>query len=361
MNNQYYALYYPTIEFRDSAWLYSAALLWDRIYRIVPSSYVPDDPEDLRDLIETGEIGIPIHPDIYAKDIAEEFINKLQSEQWDAAALEYDIPEDYSRLHSDKVDVKLRELMIAKGRAQNNDEWLFVPTEFEAHYMTYLANAIADRNNLSMLTDSTPAWTGATYFKYDGEIEDFPTEDLTHLLATIVIRDFIPENIEDISPREIIKYRDKYRDERKRFMLAMQSAANRISSCEDPYIIRDLIDDIKKDIDSALKDYRHSLSVLNITALTGIKSLTFPALAKIASMVTGQGLSVETLAVISALGFGIGLVSGFAEWSNKRRILSKESDYSYLIHLGRNWKNCTMYGNDYNYYLCREMEEFIND
>ena len=98
-----------------------------------------------------------------------------------------------------------------------------------------------------------------------------------------------------------------------------------------------------------------------LSGLKGIKTLTFPILTKIACGVTGQGLSVETLAVISVLGFGLGLVSGFEEWTHRKRKLSKESDYSYLIHLQRNWKKCAMYKNDYNYYLCRQMEEFIND
>lgn len=361
MNNQYYALYYPTIEFQDYAWLYSAALLWDRIYRIVPSSYIPDDPDNIKALIDTGEIGIPINPDPYAKEIAEEFIDKLRTEHWDAAALTYDIPEDYMRLHSDKVDVKLRELIVAQGEVQNNNEWLHVPVEFGAHYMTYLSNRVAEDNELSILTDSSPAWTASTYFKYDGGVQDFPMEDDTHLLAATVIRDFLPQNISTLRPKDIISYREKYRDERKRFMSAMRSAATRISACDDPHIVQDLIRDIKKDVESSLEDYRNSLKVLNITALAGIKSLTFPAAAKIASEVSGQGISVETLAIISGLGLGFGVVSGFSEWSQRRRNLSKESDYSYLLHLRRNWRKCAMYNNDYNYDLCRQMEEFIND
>lgn len=361
MNNQYCALYYPTIEFQNYAWLCSAALLWDRIYRIVPSSYIPADSGNVRTLLETGEIGIPINPDRYVRKVADEFISRLESGYWDAAALTYDIQEQYIRLHRDKVDVKLRELIIAQGKAKKKGEWLHVPVEFEAHYMTYLANAIARRNNLSILTDSIPAWTGATYFNYDGEVEDFPREDLTHLLATVVIRDFIPQNIIAIKPKDIIKFREKYRDERRRFMLAMQSAAGRISSCEEPSIVQDIIEDIKRDVESALKDYRQSLQVLNVTGLTGLTSFTFPALTKVASMITGQDLSAQTLVVLSVLGFGVGLVSGLSELGHKRRKLSKESDYSYLMHLGRKWKNCAMYNNDYNYYLCRTMEEFIND
>ncbi len=272
MNNHHYGLYYPTIEFQNSDWLYSAALLWDRIYRIVPSSYTPNDSEWVKALVDTGEIGIPIHPDTYAKDIATEFITKLKTEHWDAAALTYAIPEHYMKLHSDKVDVQLRELMIAEGKVQNNDDhWLSVPVEFGAHYMTYLANVIAEKNNLSILTDSSPAWTAATYFKYEGEVEVFPMEDHTQALAVIVIRDFIPENINNIHPADIIRFRDKYRDERELFMSSMQSAANRISNCEDPSVVQDLIHDIQKDVELSLEEYRKSLKVLNITALAGCR------------------------------------------------------------------------------------------
>ena len=101
-----YALYYPTIEFQSYPWLWSASLLWDRIYRIVPEEYETNDPENVRILTETGEIGIPIHPDSYTKEVAEEFLNKIDSGELQAAALEFDMPEAYSRVHQDKVDAK---------------------------------------------------------------------------------------------------------------------------------------------------------------------------------------------------------------------------------------------------------------
>jgi hypothetical protein len=65
-NATYSALYYPSIEFADPQWLWASSLIWDRIYRIVPNGYAPEDSENIRKLSETGEIGIPIHPDKYA-------------------------------------------------------------------------------------------------------------------------------------------------------------------------------------------------------------------------------------------------------------------------------------------------------
>ena len=259
MNTPNYALYYPTIEFLNFSWLWSASLLWDRIYRIVPETYEPDDPENVRILTETGEIGIPIRPDSYAKNVAEEFLDKIDSGDWQAAALEFEVPEAYARLHQDKVDVELRNMIIAKGRASAQDEWIYVPTEFEALYMAYLAQTVSEKNNLQLLSDSSAAWTGATFFKYDGQIEDFPNEELTQQLATLVIRDFIPQNILEIRPQEIIKFREKYRDERQRFIGAIRTAAKAISECEDGTVYRDRIKDLKKDIEEALSDYRGSM------------------------------------------------------------------------------------------------------
>ena len=107
------------------------------------------------------------------------------------------------------------ECVSPKGQAAAHDEWLYVPTEFEALYMTCLVENISRKNNLQLLSDSSAAWTGSTFFKYDGEIEDYPTDEQTQQLATLVIRDFIPQNIIDIRPQDLLKFREKYRDEGK--------------------------------------------------------------------------------------------------------------------------------------------------
>jgi hypothetical protein len=356
-----YALYYPSIEFKDFHWLWSASLLWDRIYRIVPEGYELDEPDNIRILAEAGEIGLPIHPDRYAKDIAEKFLENLESGDWEAAALEFDINEQYARLHADKVDVQLRKMIIAKGKGASHGDWLYVPTEFEALYMTYLAEQISLKNNLQLLSDSSAAWTGATFIKYDGKVTDFPSEDQTQALATLVIRDFLPRDILSIRPEEIIKFREKYRDERQQFINTMKKIASSISESEDESVYKDRIEDIKKDIESALSDYRGSLQSISLAGLTGIKSLSFPVVTKVASAISGATLDTSTLCIISALGAGLGLVSGFSDWNEKRRKLDRDSDYSYLMHMQRNWQGSAMYNHDYNYMLCRQMEEFIND
>lgn len=356
-----YALYYPTIEFNDFEWLWNASLLWDRIYRIVPDGYEPEDCENVRILAQNGEIGIPIRPEEYAPNVAAEFISNVKKGVWNAAAIENDIPAEYAQLHAGKVDVTLREMIIAKGAGTAHADWLDVPTEFAALYMTYLANHIADKNKLQLLSDNTAAWTGSTYFRFDGDVQDYPQDEYVQQLGVLVLRDFLPENITAIPPESILHFREKYGDERRRLLGALQKSAADLSGCTDPKVVRDRIEDMKKEIEASIKDYRKAVETLHITGWTGIKSLSFPVVTKVAAEFTGEVLNSRTLMVVSALGIAVGLVSGLADYRQKLKKVEKESDYSYLLHLSREWKGQAMYGNDYNYFLCRKLEEFIND
>lgn len=352
------ALYYPSIEFEDPQWLWASSLIWDRIYRIVPKDYIPEDSDNFKKLFESGEIGVPIHPDQYAKAVSKTFIRKLRSGYWDAAALSHNMNEDYARLHHDKVDVQLREMIVAKGRGASHKQWLYVPTDFEALYMTYLARYISQKANLNLVTDAAPAWTGATYFTYDGNVEEWPREELPHVLAAMLIRDFIPTNIVEMHPKELLAFRENYRDERRRFVGAVRTAATQIANCHDAKIARDMYDELKKDIISSLEDYKKSMNVLKVEGWTGIKTLVFPAAASVIGKLFP--LDATQLTILSAGGLAMGAVLGITSMKQKGKRLAREYDYSYLLHVQRAWQNCYQ-GSDLNYYLCRQMEEFIND
>jgi hypothetical protein len=344
MNN--YGLYYPTIEFTDYEWLWRASLLWDRIYRIVPDGYEPDDPPNIRALAESREIAIPIYPGGYASEIKEEFCKNLAAGKWNAAALDDDMSDEYKLLHANKVDVVLREMIIQKGIGKPGGDWLRVPTSFATHYMTYLANRIAKRNSLHMLSDNTPSWTSATYFRYDGDLEEYPHEELPQQLATFVVRDFLPSNILAIPPNLILSFREKYRAERQRFMASIRLSATKLSNCENSAIAEDIIHDIQKDIEATLKEFRGSLRALKLESLTGLKSLTFPIATTVATAIFGKDLSPETLKILLVAGAAIGLVSGLCNYHQKEKKLQKECDYSYLMHLRREWQGIAMYNND---------------
>jgi len=358
MNN---ALYYPSIEFQDYEWLWSASLVWDRIYRIIPDGYEPDDPENVQILTEAGEIGIPLRPGPYAKETSDEFLDKIKSGDWDAAALEFDMDEAYARLHEEKVDVQLRQMLVAAGKADARDEWLHVPRQFESLYMTFLAEQISRRNGLHLLTDFDSAWSASTYFKYDGQIIEQPWPESTYQLAVLVIRDFVPQNILQFTPNQILKFREKYKDERQQFITAIQRAAENLAKCEDQAVYEDALSDLKRTIEAELNDYKKSLSDLKVLGWTGLKSVSFPVATKVAAAIAGQSLDPYVLTILSAMGIGLGLVSGFKDFQGKQKRLREDCDYSYLFHLRRDWRGCARYDRDFNYLLSRRMQDFIDD
>lgn len=81
------ALYYPHINFHDSAWLKSMALLYDRIYRIVPNNVKTEDDNELMPLLEDDFIGKAINPAAYSVDASAIFLKNLP--EWTAAALTF--------------------------------------------------------------------------------------------------------------------------------------------------------------------------------------------------------------------------------------------------------------------------------
>jgi len=224
--------------------------------------------------------------------------------------------------------------------------------------MTYLARHISQEADLNLVTDVAAAWTGATYFSFDGQVEDFPHEELPNVLAAMLVRDFVPTNLMNLTPKMLLEFRSKRRDERHRFISAVRNAASVFANCHDEKVALDMYEDLKKDVSESLEDYRASMDILKVDGWTGLKTLVFP----VATSVLGKVISLDPtqLTILSATGFAMGAVSGLAAIKQKGKRLARECDYSYLLHMQRTWNKCYR-GSDWNYYLCRQMEEFIND
>ena len=360
------ALYYPSMEFRDVAWLKGMLLFWDGIRRIVPESYTPDDDDEVKPFLEAGIIK-SIDPRQDAARIADEFSSKLEEKEYTAAALS-DIQgsedperELYYRMHPDKVDSRLRDLLSAQEVSIATRDWLYVSEEFGRYYMFYLANSIAESRGLAKITDSTEAWTASTYFDYEGRIDvDTPFEQSKQLIAALMLRDFVPANIEAIPAVSLLSFREKHRDERRRFLESIKTYVTKISNISDPQTIQDAVNEYKKDVEDSIKDFKESLGSLRFTSLTGIKAIAFPLSATAVHWLGPQNSEYEVIATAVA-GLALGLLASYREYKEKRKDLIKKCDYSYIYFLENIPSNWRWGGDTFNYYLYREIEEFIND
>ncbi len=196
------ALYYPSMEFNNVDWLKGMLLFWDGIRRIVPNSYKPYDNYDVEAFIDAGIIE-SIDPGKDAANIANEFRDKLENLYNGAAALDWiKRPQDYEkhyRIHPEKVDARLRNVLSSREISLATKDWLNVSEEFGRFYMFYLANAMAEKRELAKITDIKEAWTASCYFDYDGTVDGDANFDTDKQIVTLMLNDFIPANIEEIS------------------------------------------------------------------------------------------------------------------------------------------------------------------
>ncbi|MDD3922980.1 MAG: hypothetical protein PHY39_05550 [Endomicrobiaceae bacterium] len=352
-------LYYPTINFQteDYDWLWKASLLWDKIYRIVPEGYPLDGPRHIQELCSTNEIGIPITPEQYSKEASEKFIKNLKEHKWSADALSMRKCNKYTRIHKDKVDESLRNLMITENISLENNEWLRMPREIANQYMIYLATEIAGKNNLSLNTGNLDVWTAANFFLQDGNVQDdfYPGAkyivESKAALAPVFINKLFPENILDISPKDILEFRTKRKDERARFQEELDSFCSKLSNADAPEVLNQILNDESKKVKSAVRDYKKSMNIRKAVKWGGYLTCTVTIAADVLGYIKFDDHVIQHL---TSAGIGIGLSTGLIE----KIIKLPQNPYSYLCQTE---SLIPGYFKQHNYNLYRKMEEFIND
>lgn len=373
MNNS--ILYYPTIEFRqeDYKWLWNTALFTDKIYRIVPPGYELNEPRNIRELCSTGEIGIPISPVPYSKEASEAFSNFMCENQSKAAALSLieDEETEYIRIHSSKMDVKLlKDIFYKLKPIDEDDNWLYANPNTVNFYMTFLANHIAEKNSLSLWTRNQELWTTSTYFMYDGNLQDDyrPGEDYyepsKEALISLMFPDVFPQDILHVTPKDILDFREKRKDERKQFLDAIENLRQELAKADAPEVIQTIINDEKAKVDAAAHEYKKSMDILKVVKFGGILTTAIT----IAADALGYCSDFPDLykGMIESSGLWAGILTGIIE----KKVINKNNPYTYLAHIDNHFSYFpgtfqSFRGQPliagYNYTLYRGFEEFIND
>jgi len=360
------ALYYPHIGLKNVPLVKSMALLYDRVYRIVPDNVIPDDHPDLQPLLEDGLVGAMIDPTRYSRAASDNFLAKLGD--WRAAALSHqeEDAEQISRLHVDKTDQRVREMFSEMGCSDEN-EWMHVPTELASNFMLYLATEISKKNNLSLITNNWGAWTGANYFRLNGKLDETISCEtkLDHLydpysLFGLILSEMIPMNISDISSDEIVSFRGKRHDEISCFRNAITALSEELKALDSDEIKIDRIRDKVRELNRAKKDYKHSADLIGAKRWFGVSMMGFPA-----PIVFGNLMSIPAGSTIAlgAAGLAIGALYSITSTREDIRKLNAENPASYFIELGRSFKNYTQArgSGDINFQAWSCMEEYVND
>lgn len=161
------ALYYPTIDIRDEEWLKTAFLFWDGISTIVPKSLEGRAYNNYSTQYLEGEgylQPVTVNPDSEVVRKLVERVKRYADTDEGKACLNQPVPNDVQNnpymdersqfyLHHEKLPFEIQQLIADK---LGEDGWARVSDNFANYYMTLLANAIANKKFMTLLTSATP-------------------------------------------------------------------------------------------------------------------------------------------------------------------------------------------------------------
>ena len=354
-------LLYPNIELKNPTLVKEALLLYDNVYRIVPSGFKPVDHPEIQRCNQDFEIVATIHPEEYAEDTYRKFQDKVKKWSPVAAGFSQAKIARSEKLHEGKVYGELRKYFVDEGLLIKNGHWLRGNNALIANYMIYLSNEIATQNKLGLLTNLSPAWTTQEFINYDGNYnrskeEMYHSTESNRSLIGMYLTDFIPRNLKNIPFSEIMAFRDEYQKERQNFLQQQALLIEELPKIKDPLVFNDKIRSMQRKLQDSLKDYRDSCRKLGPKQFFGMKVVTIPFITPIAAF----ALSPDPIlaGILSTIGITFGGLWSLNSYFDARDTLQKINPYSYLDLLQK-YSFQTL--KDVNSQLSTETMEFMLD
>lgn len=324
------ALYYPYIEFWNRMeWLKVAALYHDKLCRIVPGSYHPNDHDEVKQLFDTGFIENR-SPCQAASAVAEEFYvfaadTLTNAERRTQVATELRTSPAWGRIHIEKMDWALARALKDAGLLRSPDsdvDWYEVEPVTGIMYMLFLAKKLAGA--LPLISDD-PASVRLSFGTQSVRTPDgAPSGEKTYRIASAVLKTHVPMNPENIPMSEIIEIRKRYKDERIAFYNAIGALAKDFDKIRDDRDAADAIAHHEAVVGRSLEALRTKIANHQLALKTGLMGISVPSIAKTSGV--EDPVALAGLGVISA---------GAVVWKHIRDVRSArlENNWSYLMTL----------------------------
>lgn len=324
-------LIYPNLHFTDDQTIKESLLLYDKLYRIVPEEITPKDSDKIKKFNDDyNNIIKNISPKKYVMKVSNDFKNNLDRWRKNASGMMIDPDNPNSAiLYEEKVYDKLQQIFIDEGYLAYRDGYLIGNDELIHSYMTYLALEMSTKNNLDLVTYHDNAWTCQEYLNYDGQFAGITDEDAQSLVA-LYLYDYIPKNIYSVSFDKIMKFRDKYEDQRKNLLKVLSEFQKELEGIDLGNIKSDTIEDQVKELHNQVKDFKDACSYFKIDKFFGVRVVTVPAV--IQGAVTYMN-DPKINAFLVPFGFVLGGLWGLYSINRDVKELKKKNPYSYLVSL----------------------------
>lgn len=349
-----HALHYPSIEFSDLDALKRSLLVWDRIHRIVPNGYTPEDQPEVITAVTAGVVQNLTVDAAEKSKAAHRFLDFYASRESPDTRLVWPAgfsTETFTRINPDKIDAKLVPLFEQLAQRLTADGFLEVPHEHAGGYMFYLATAVAQQRALDLTTDSSDYWAVGTYFANEGSFTDqVYDEHADAYLANLAIDDLLPDDLGAVPIDSILRFREETVELRVAFQKELKSLQEEISRCNNKQHAKYIVEDFIKRFEHAKAEYSASIGFFGKSSVCSLLSVGLPAAVTFVALPTLEGGDPYTPFRLCA-GALFGAVSALA---NRELGHKPKSIGSYLVDAERLTRTP-------NRLLHRKFEEFIND
>ncbi len=352
-------LYYPNIEFFDETWVKNALCIWDKIYRIVPPSYIPKDSEDIKLAVDNGLIKniLLSQEDLsQAATLFENFWNNVPIipagvEGWE----EIDV-----NLHIEKVDARIAPLLLSLSKTVNPDGWLKLSKEVANTYMLFLADTISRRRQIPKLTDNSDMFSIMHYFSNDGNLDEFCYSGTQNEATTsLVLETVMPSGLAYEKMDKILSFRDKSAEGRQLFRNTITSFCKELTTIEDSTYANELITDFQSNLMSSNRKLIELIGRDFSEVVASVLMIGIPTTLTAIGALTGMGTSFNFNHFCEA-GL-IGAAATLADVSKTRRKNWQANESSYYLHILKEFNHSSRQA-ILNIPRCNQiLEEFIND
>lgn len=298
----YIGLYYPHIAFPDDTWMKTAALYWDKLGRIVPRGHYPQDSKtvcQLRDELGLVEDFMPLWEDTWrAGNIFEDLLMRHGKRlQQYYSVLKQNTPLGY--IYSEAkmsyvISNALEELGLAVRRPSGRKpfEQLGMHQKLASIYMEVLASEMAAARRLSPVTDTVGNFVLSGGYTSEQIAEALLESDdkQPHLIANslmnttieqhmaiLSLETVIPQGIENIPVKKIIRFRKHYRQEMTAFQNQLNEFVKKLDTIQgvsDPVAIEAHFKvAYERDLEPQMKDIKQCWKSLAVETGKGIWSV----------------------------------------------------------------------------------------
>lgn len=351
------ALYYPTIDIKDEAWLKSAVLLWDTISTIVPDS--EDDPyknewskafanarvvvpykvnpfsvnfsgleNDVKTYLDSPEGRRSFKPRVGKRsdyrqviDIVKEFeMNELLWREYGGF-----------KISADKFGTGLQEVI---RDYVNSDGYVITSSAFMNFYMTSLANTICQGEDSKALLTDLPYSNNLTNVMMHHGPNRRMSEDM---LAQGVMYKLIIQGLKvdaDTPVDKLIKFREDYKDERDEFKYEMSNLiqANNLGGFPDSEFVNQIERIYRMKVLPSYNKLQRALDGVNIGYMQGPG--TSIALAGIAAL-DPSGIATSTMGWKALKDLCVSVYRKCVKYNKDKEKILLESPYSYLYRINQ--------------------------